>query len=171
MKNSPPPSASDSSRKSSRGIPALMRTASLILGTCSLFLVGCVGYQKKWNRAVAAYEAGETSAPEGPWEGSWETTTNGHTGDLRAIVSRSEENPGEYDFHYHFTWAKILSGTYKATFPATRTGSSRHEVDGEQELGLFGTFRHEATITDNQFEATYSSKKGEVGLFEMIRPR
>lgn len=135
----------------------------------SFSLVGCVGFERKWGKAVAAYESGETSSPAGPWVGEWETKSNGHTGDLRAIVTPSEKKSGEYDFHYHATWAKILSGAYRVSFPVEKQGS-RYIANGEKSLGIFGKFGHKATISGDQFRATYSNDKGDLGTFEMSRP-
>jgi hypothetical protein len=135
----------------------------------ALLLCSCGNFEKKWEASVAEYRAGKVSSPEGPWIGTWTTTTNGHTGDLRAIVSESKKKPGELDFHYHATWGKFFSGGYEVGFPAKKNGS-RTLVDGEKNLGAFGTFGHRATITRSSFDATYSSKKGDLGTFEMNRP-
>lgn len=132
-------------------------------------LCSCVGFEHDWKKAVTEYESGKIASPEGPWTGSWTTTTNGHDGDLRAIVSESKSKPGEYDFRYHATWAKILSGGYTVTFPARQSNSS-YFVDGEKDLGLFGAFGHQATITRNSFKATYSNDREELGEFRMTRP-
>lgn len=136
----------------------------------AFLLTGCMTYEKKWEKAVAAYESGGVKSPEGPWIGTWETRTNGHTGNLRAIVSPSETKAGEYDFHYHATWAKIFSGAYRVSFPVEKQGG-RSLANGEKKLGPFGTFGHRATITRDQFKATYSSEGGDLGDFEMERPR
>lgn len=133
----------------------------------SLFLTSCVGFQSKWNKSVSDYRAGKISAPEGPWEGTWATKTNGHTGNLKAIVSKAPD--GEYDFHYYATWKKFLQGGYKVRFPVTRSGSTYY-VDGEKDLGIFGSFGHKAKITRNSYEATYSNDKGDLGTFSMKRP-
>ena len=145
-------------------VPSLTLVALAIL---PLVLTSCGSFEKRWQESVAAYQAGEVDSPEGPWIGSWTTKTNGHTGDLRAIVS--ENANGEYDFKYHATWGKIFSGGYRVTYPATRSGST-YKVDGEQNMGLFGTFRHRATISGNRFDATYSNDKGDLGEFSMKRP-
>lgn len=148
----------------------IMRSLPLfLLGILTLSLSSCASYEKKWDAAVAAYESGETAAPSGPWIGTWETKTNGHTGDLRAIVTPSEKHIGEYEFNYHATWKEIFSGTYKVRFPVKKSGSS-YLADGEKSLGIFGTFGHKATISRNRFDATYSNRKGDLGTFEMKRP-
>lgn len=147
-----------------------MKTRSLfLLLLAGLFLTSCSSFERDWKQSVAAYQAGKTAAPSGPWTGTWTTSTNGHTGDLRAIVTPSEKKPGEYDFRYHATWKQILSGTFLVTYPAKKSGGA-YRVDGEQKIPFFGTFRHRATIGPRSFEATYSNDKGELGAFSMKRP-
>ncbi|MEM6278702.1 MAG: hypothetical protein AAF733_04440, partial [Verrucomicrobiota bacterium] len=52
----------------------------------AFLLTSCASFEKQWDAAVADYQSGAVRTPEGPWTGSWTTSTNGHTGDLRAIV-------------------------------------------------------------------------------------
>lgn len=146
----------------------MKRFLSSLIAIASLSLGGC-GFDHEYKKAVAAYEAGQYKAPAGPWTGDWTTTTNGHTGDLRAIVTPAEDEPGSYDFRYHATWSKILSGGYSVRFPVEKSGS-QYIVDGEQNLGLFGTFGHKARIDSDSFDATYSNDKGDLGTFSMKRP-
>jgi hypothetical protein len=142
---------------------------TLTLALAGLFLTSCGTFERKWNESVAEYQSGKVASPAGPWTGSWSTATNGHTGDLRAIVTPAAGEPGKYDFHYHATWADFLSGAYKVRFPVVRRGDSTL-ANGEKKLGIFGTFGHKATISKNAFKATYSNDKGDLGTFEMRRP-
>ncbi len=139
------------------------------LACAGLLLVGCGSFEREWKRSVAEYRAGRISAPAGPWTGTWNTATNGHTGNLRAIVEPAPDAPGEYDFRYHATWAKIFSGAYTVRFPVKRSGGT-YRANGEKSMGLFGTFGHKATINGKSFEATYSNDKGDLGAFSMRRP-
>jgi len=141
----------------------------LTLALAALFLSGCGTFEREWKKSVAEYQSGNVASPAGPWTGSWTTATNNHTGDLRAIVTPAADKPGEYDFHYHATWAQVLSGAYKVRYPVTRRGGS-YLANGEENLGPFGTFGHKATISKNSFKATYSNDKGDLGTFGMRRP-
>lgn len=135
----------------------------------ALILSSCTSFEKEWEAAVDDYQSGAVKSPEGPWTGEWTTSTNGHTGDLRAIVKESSKKPGHYDFRYHATWANVFSGTYKVTYPVSPSGSG-FTVNGDQKLGIFGTFHHEGTIRGNSFNATYSNEKGDLGDFRLRRP-
>ncbi len=147
-----------------------MKTHSLLLLTLAgFFLTSCASFERQWQQSVADYRDGKISSPAGPWTGTWATSTNGHTGNLRAIVSPAEGRAGEYDFRYHATWARIFSGAYTVRYPVKRSGGA-YRVDGEQKLGIFGTFGHKATITKRSFDATYSNDKGDLGKFSLRRP-
>ncbi len=148
-----------------------MKTPFLPLLACvGLLLTSCASFEREWKQSVADYRSGKTSAPAGPWEGTWTTATNGHSGKLRAIVKPAPGAPGEYDFRYHATWGKIFSGGYSVRFPVKRSGGV-YRADGTKDLGLFGSFGHKAKITGQSFEATYSNDKGDLGKFSMRRPR
>ena len=63
-----------------------MKTPTLLpLLLAGLFLTSCASFERDWKQSVADYEAGKVSAPAGPWTGTWTTSTNGHTGNLRAV--------------------------------------------------------------------------------------
>lgn len=146
-----------------------MRNLSLLsLLLTALCLTSCASFERQWQKSVADYQAGKVASPEGPWEGTWTTNTNGHTGALRAIVTKAEGD--DYKFHYHATWQKFLKGGYSVDFPVTRSGST-YKVDGSKSLGIFGNFHHKATIGRNSYEATYSNDKGDLGEFSMRRPQ
>ncbi|MEM9283635.1 MAG: hypothetical protein AAGA96_17575 [Verrucomicrobiota bacterium] len=140
----------------------------LLLIAAAVLLSSCSSFEQEWQQSVADYEAGKISAPYGPWEGSWTTSSNGHTGGLRAVV-KEKSGTNEATFRYHATWAEHLKGGYQVSFPVVRQGST-YIVNGSKNLGLFGTFNHKGKVTGNQFRATYSSNKGDLGEFRMRRP-
>ncbi len=148
-----------------------MKTLPIFLSVIAgLLFTSCASFERDWRQAIADYEGGAASTPAGPWIGEWTTTSNGHTGALRAIVTKVEGSSNEYDFRYHATWAKVLSGTYKVRYPVTG-GPGRYTAKGEENLGLFGRFGHSASISNNSFNATYSNKKGDIGKFALKRPQ
>jgi len=145
----------------------MKKLSHLLLPLIGLFLCSCGTFERQWKQSVADYQSGKVAAPAGPWVGTWTTKTNGHTGDLRAIIT--PDDSGNYKFHYHATWGKFFSGAYQVKFPVTGNGG-HYRADGEKSLGVFGTFGHKATITRNSFQATYSNQKGDLGDFSMKRP-
>ena len=147
----------------------MKKTSLPVLALAALFLSSCASFERNWDKSVADYQSGKITSPAGPWVGTWSTKTNGHTGDLRAIVTPAVNHPGEYNFLYHATWKEVLSGVFNVRFPVTGS-RGRYLANGEKNLGLFGTFGHKATITGSSFEATYSNDKGDLGNFSLKRP-
>jgi len=148
-----------------------MRIFSLtLLALASLLGVSCTSFETAWQDSVKSYHIGTVKAPAGPWVGNWTTVTNGHTGKLRAIVTPVSGSPNEYSFRYKATWAKVFTGGYTVNFPVTKQGGA-YVVDGQQNLGFFGTFGHKARITSSTFEASYSNDAGDLGAFSMRRPQ
>ena len=146
-----------------------MISLRILLASCMvLFLCNCSSFEREWDQSVADYQSGTTVAPYGPWRGQWKTKTNGHTGDLRAIVKRSSQE-GNYTFRYQATWGLLFRGTYSVTFPGRKQGGA-YVIEGKKSLGPFGTFGHKATVNPNSFKASYSNDKGDLGAFTLRRP-
>ncbi len=143
--------------------------AMLGLTSCSL------KFQQEWREEMRAYGAKETGALTGdaavlgPWEGRWETPGNGHSGKLKAIVKAPESEGAPYRFFYFATWSKVFAGAFEAEFP--RSPSHRgYRFIGEQELAGFGTYTHDAEISTEAFEASFSKGDRDVGTFRLTRP-
>ncbi len=137
----------------------------------ALLLSSCASsYNKAFDQSAAEYSAGKVKSPEGAWEGTWTTSTNGHTGPIRAIVSEDLDKPGHYDFKYRASWNNFFSGTFNVNYAAKRRGGS-YLVNGSEDLGPFGEFQHDAIITPSRFSASYKKNGGEeIGAFQMKRP-
>lgn len=135
---------------------------SLLLASCS------TGFRREWRQAVAA---GPQRGATGAWEGTWRSHVNGHHGRLRAVVSPPQNSAGDHHFHYHATWAKILSGSFRA---GHRVSPSKHGLSfaGNHRMPDWagGEYRYEGRIDGDQFEACYSSGKDR-GVFTMERVR
>jgi len=146
-------------------------TAATLIVFCSI-LCSCASpkFEREWNRSVAEYKTQRTSTPTGPWNGKWLTKTNGHEGALRCIVTEVENQPGKLQFWYHATWAEVFSAPFKVKYDIEEKSRSHFKIEGTENLGVFGTFNHDATITASSFTAKYSNKKGAVGRFKMDRP-
>tara|TARA_R110002096_G_scaffold119925_8_gene259928 strand:+ start:149 stop:712 length:564 start_codon:yes stop_codon:yes gene_type:complete len=152
-----------------RGKSIMNTFRSILLAFSSILLASCSSFERDWDQSVADYQAGKISAPYGPWDGAWTTPSNGHSGDLRAIVKESPGNSGAAAFRYNATWSPIFQGTYSVDFPITRQGGTYY-VDGSKSLGPFGKFGHKATISGNSFNASFSDDKGALGQFNLRRP-
>ncbi len=146
---------------------------TLIPVFCLLLLASCGGhsFDSSWKEASNNYRTGKTSAVTGPWEGTWLSAANGHKGKLRCVISPVdvEKENGRYLFRYWATWAGPLQGGFDAEFDVEKMGTQYH-VQGEDDLGAFGSFMHEGVIQGKVFEADYRSSTGDHGSFNLRRP-
>jgi len=141
---------------------------------CISLLTSCGGrsYETSWKESNKKYRAGKTTVVTGPWEGTWLSAANGHKGDLRCIITPVDgrKNTGTYLFSYWATWAGPLQAGFDAEFEVEKMGTQYH-IQGEEDLGSFGSFKHEGVIQGKDFEASYHSSSGDHGNFVLRRPK
>lgn len=135
----------------------------LLTSSCS------IRFKHDWRKAASANPS--PTDLSGAWLGTWRSEGSGHHGTLRAIVTTVPERDNTWQFRYHATWAKILSGGYTTYHIAIPQRSGSYKISGQHDLGkLFGgTFHYEGTATPTHFKATYRSSNDH-GIFEMSRP-
>jgi len=103
----------------------------------------------------------------GSWQGSWESTSTGHAGPLRATFRPCGEGRWAVDFSGRFF--KILPFRYSVTLRVVEDAGDSVTLAGTSWLGrLFGTFCYRADATACRFEARYTSKK-DAGVFRLER--
>ncbi len=103
----------------------------------------------------------------GSWSGTWQSTSTGHAGPLRATFTPCGE--GRYAVDFSGRFFKILPFRYSVTLRIIEDCGDRVTLAGSSWLGrLFGTFTYRADATDCSFEARYSSKK-DSGVFRLHR--
>jgi hypothetical protein len=159
-----------------------MRLPSAILRLCGFLalataLASCsIGYDRDWKAAAATDATRNPKNLEGAWTGTWKSNHDGHTGNLRAIVTKlptTAGKPERYNFRYHATWANILSGTINAEHEAVPVGKKKDGIvtlSGEKDLGrLGGVYGFTGVASPIEFKADYKSKLDK-GVFEMKRP-
>ena len=103
----------------------------------------------------------------GCWEGCWSSNTNGHSGKLRATITKVDES--RYCARFSGTYQRILPFGYRVMLTVKREGDAV-TLEGSKDLGLLfgGTFSFDGTATDTEFKATYSSRR-DCGEFNMKR--
>ncbi len=140
------------------------RFALLIPIAAALCFSSCTSFHREWKEANSKPYEGI----EGPWDGTWTSTSTGHTGQLRCVITKKSDE--EYEFHYWATWAKILSGSFRVQHKVQVDGGS-FKLTGEKDLGaLGGVYRFTGTATEALFDATYTADGGDKGTFKMKRP-
>ena len=149
--------------------------------TASL-LTSCAGpgFNSAYRKSVDAFDAADPKPKvSGPWEGYWLSDKNAHTGKLRAISTPRPSTAGDsdsdsdgvehYDFRYHATWAKVLSGGYRSDHSVSREPDGSYSVKGAENIALLGLYTSEGTIKGDKFESRYKSDADE-GVFILQRP-
>lgn len=108
-------------------------------------------------------EAGDLS---GCWSGTWQSCVTSHRGPLSAEFVRLDAN--RYEVFFNGRFFKLLPFKYSVVMTATED-SGVVTLSGSQYLGrMFGTFSFQASTTDGDFNANYSSCKDN-GCFKMTR--
>ena len=140
------------------------------LAALALFLIlgatGCSTFNRDWKAAAVSPDS--ANGIEGRWLGTWLSEVNGHTGQLRCLISK--QTAGRYQARFHAKYRKILSFGYTVELSATETGGT-NIFQGYADLGWYagGEYHYEGRATPARFSSTYSSK-ADHGTFEMTRP-
>ncbi len=104
----------------------------------------------------------------GTWDcGSWTSCTSGHSGRLRARITRI--GPNCYRCVFCGTFLKIVPFRYPVTLHVTGTDGNRVYFRASRRLPLFGgTFTCSGSATACSFSANFTSSK-DSGTFRMCR--
>ena len=134
----------------------------LLLGL--LAVSGCSSFQREWKQAAAGPPAGL----EGRWSGVWRSDANGHTGQLRCLVTRAED--GAYRARFHARYEKIFTFGYTVALQVRQPGD-HFQFTGDANLGWYagGVYHYEGTASATNFLATYRCPRDH-GTFTLARP-
>lgn len=148
-----------------------MKRATLLRLSLGLLLLTCLpscgfAFRSAWKKVPV------TSGAEGKWKGTWLSDANGHTGDLRCVVSEAKNAQGDHEFFYHATWKKILSGSYKAVHTVKKQKDGTYTFSGEHKMPNWagGLYHYEGTIKGDEFHAHYKCAMDN-GTYTMKRVR
>ncbi|MEN3941868.1 hypothetical protein WJU23_11285 [Prosthecobacter sp. SYSU 5D2] len=133
---------------------------TVLLSSCSH------SFNREWKSAL---KAGPKTGVEGAWEGTWKSDVNGHNGRLRSVVGPVKNAEGDHSFHYHATWAKILSGAYRVDH-RVQTAKDGAIFKGQHKLPGWagGLYTYDGTVKGDDFEARYECDLDK-GTFRMKR--
>lgn len=133
-----------------------------LLSSCSL------SFKREWK---AALKTGPQPGVDGAWEGTWNSSANGHHGRLRSVVGPVKNKEGDHSFHYHASWAGFLSGAYRVDHRVTPSQDKKHlQFAGRHRMPAWagGLYTYQGTVKGDEFEATYKCALDE-GSFHMKR--
>jgi hypothetical protein len=136
----------------------------------ALAISGCSSFNRAWESAGKTRS--ETGHPiDGRWQGTWLSDANGHTDELRCLITPLSNDVHTARFHarYKIGFCRFSFG-YSVPLRVQPTNNA-FRFDGESNLGWLagGTYRYEGTATATNFTSTYRSKYDH-GTFQMKRP-
>jgi hypothetical protein len=137
----------------------------LAIALLALITSGCSSFNREWRQAQKAPV--RLDSLEGRWEGRWLSDANGHNGNLRCLITRT--NGTEYAARFRATYLWVLRFSYTVSLQVeAHDGGWRFR--GEEDLGKAagGLYRYAGTATATNFHSTYDSKYDH-GVFEMNR--
>jgi hypothetical protein len=150
-------------------MPAMNRWAWLIAGAMLLVgSTGCSSFDADYKRGLTA--ADHSATIEGPWEGRWESHAGHGGGSLRCVLTKTGADTYFLRFRAGY-WGIFQADEETLLRAAPGSTPTALKATGESDLGYLkgGTYRYEATITPNKFDATYQSAYDR-GVFTMTRP-
>ncbi len=140
--------------------------------TCSLLILlmglsPTTAFGQAAGQPVAQGDTVNANLLCGNWQGSWVSCKSGHNGRLRATFCRISKTKVQAKFTGSF--CKVFPFRYKAVLDIVHEEDGLIQLRGSRKLGpLMGTFYYEAAITENQFKASYRSKR-DCGQWNMTR--
>ncbi|HWB11134.1 MAG TPA: hypothetical protein VG826_18035 [Pirellulales bacterium] len=143
-----------------------MKIASFILVVAVVTSSGCSlvsGFHRDWHSTCCCANRGDVG---GCWQGCWDSQCSGHTGNLKAIISR--QDACHYEARFRGTFFKVIPFQYRMTLTAV-PHEDHYDLHGEKDLGrLLGVYRFRGYATPKNFVAHYTSKDDQ-GRFLMSR--
>ena len=138
----------------------------LLLAPLLLLAAGCSSFNRDYQQALL--KGVPKDSIEGPWVGSWLSDKNGHTGELRGIITKVEGDRYETRFKARF-W-KLFTYTSEAEFEM-QPHNDGFEFFGAKKLGWLagGEYTYEGRVNPEKFFSTYKNK-WDHGTFQMERP-
>jgi hypothetical protein len=138
----------------------------LVVAGLALLTAGCSTFNREWKSTVAA--SLPTNDIQGPWQGSWHSTANGHEDQLRCIIKTRSD--GLYDARFDARYKKIFTFDYTARLNVQRT-NNQFQFQGAADLGWWagGAYHYKGEASPTNFPSVYESKYDH-GTFQMQRP-
>ena len=142
---------------------ALMLALTLLAAGCST----TTEFDQVWDAA------GSTPTPDdsitGQWVGQWQNENGGHSGKMRAVITRLDDT--HYLAQYHAKYGGMF--TFESVVPLRieQTEAQRVEFSGEANLGSMagGLYEYTGHATPDEFISDYTSR-GNTGTYELTRP-
>ena len=145
----------------------------LVLFTAPLPLTGCSRFESDWRSPAVARAASQAQQAGdqlgGRWKGSWKSRANGHSGGLRCIMTRLDDDT--YRAQFHATFGLVFQFDYTVNMDVRRENEVTY-FGGKADLGRMagGMYTYDGHADGTVFHSTYRSGNDH-GYFRMRRPQ
>ena len=140
----------------------------MFLGAIAVVLfAGCSTFNRDWKSAASTTS---TNVLAGRWQGTWLSDANGHTEQLRCLVTQTGAT--NYSARFQAKYKRGFRFTFNYTVPlVVESGSSAVIFRGEADLGWAagGVYCYEGNADSTNFFSIYECKYDR-GTFRMTRP-
>ena len=140
------------------------------LGLLCLGGIGCSTFNLDWDAARALPKRPDDLS--GRWIGTWKSDVNGHSGQLRCLVSQTATNQYEARFHALYPRGGLtLSFSYAVPLRAEQAEPGKWKFTGDANLGWYagGLYTYTGQATPTNFFSLYDCKYDR-GIFSLTRP-
>lgn len=103
---------------------------------------------------------------DGRWGGGWQSNNTGHKGRLSAQFNRIDSTHVKAKFRG--TFFKVIPFCYRPVLDIVYEEPGLMVLQGNRRIPLGGNFEYNATISGNQFSATYRSRRDH-GVWQLQR--
>ena len=140
---------------------------ALFLGAC-LLACGCSKFESDWRSPALMKAPQDADRFAGRWKGHWKSVASGHSGSLRCIASRLDQQ--NYRARFNASWALLLRFEYTAVMKVDQRADATYFA-GEADLGKMagGVYRYDGHTDGRVFYCKYESSNDH-GYFKLTRP-
>lgn len=132
-----------------------------------MLLTGC-SFDHDWD-AAASHVPSSGADITGRWRGTWTSQADGHTGDLRCLITQKDEHT--YHARFVATYAGFMHFGYELDLIGDKRMDEWVTFQGHANLGFLagGEYRYEGLANSAKFICDYTSS-ADHGQFNMSRP-
>jgi len=133
----------------------------------SLVFSGCCSFERQWRNCQSYAQDADGLA--GCWEGTWQSDYNGHTGGLRAVITKQDDE--NYYADFKATYFGIIPFRFQMPLNAQEVEGVTN-FQGAVDLGFLagGEYAYDGEANATDFAASYRAAKDH-GTFTMSRPQ
>ena len=134
----------------------------------ALAACGCSKFETDWRSDAVRKMAADRDELAGRWKGGWKSEKSGHSGSLRAIVTKLDDDT--YRARFDASWALLMRFGYEMELTPDRRDGVVY-VSGEENIGnnLGGVYEYDGKADGKVFRCNYRTRN-DYGYFRLTRP-